>query len=113
MTKTLTVIAGVSTPAAFGAEGTGPTYSKDVAPILRDRCAQCHRSGEVGPMALLTYSQSRPWAKAIRAAVLTKKMPPWFADPRFGLFRNDASLSQREIDTIVAWVDAGAPEGNT
>src|SRR5262245_38856278 len=113
MKKTLTLIAGVSAAAAFGAEGTGPTYSKDVAPMLRDRCAQCHRSGEVGPMALLTYSQSRPWAKAILAAGVTNKIPPWFADPRFGLFRNDSSLSQSEIDTIVAWVDAGAPEGNT
>jgi hypothetical protein len=63
-------------------------------------------------MALIGYQESRPWAKAIKQAVLSKKMPPWFADPAVGRFANDRTLSQQEIDTIVAWVDAGAPEGN-
>jgi len=63
-------------------------------------------------MPLLTYSQARPWAKAIKEAVLTKKMPPWFADPKYGHFRNDPSMTQQEIDTLVAWVDKGAPEGD-
>ncbi|MEO8026846.1 MAG: thiol-disulfide isomerase [Bryobacteraceae bacterium] len=89
-----------------------PTFSKDVAPILQKRCQQCHRPGEVAPMPFLTYQQTRPWAKAIRSAVLSGKMPPWFADPHFGKFSNDLSLVQREIDTLVKWIDGGAPEGD-
>jgi hypothetical protein len=88
------------------------TFSKDVLPILQSRCQECHRPGEVAPMSLLTYQETRPWAKSIRQAVVTKKMPPWFADPHYGKFANDRSLTQSEIDTLVAWVDAGAPEGN-
>src|ERR1700674_3720441 len=83
-----------------------PTFTKDVAPILQQNCQACHRPGEAAPFSLLTYQEARPWAKAIKAAVLQKKMPPWFADPRFGKFSNDASLSQSAIDTLVAWVDA-------
>jgi hypothetical protein len=98
--------------AAVCAADSKVTFHKDVLPILQKRCQSCHRPGEVAPMALLTYDNVRPWAKAIRAAVVTKKMPPWFADPRYGKFHNDPSLTQREIDTLAAWVDAGAPEGN-
>ncbi|MBZ5611131.1 MAG: cytochrome c [Acidobacteriia bacterium] len=88
------------------------TFSKDVAPILQKNCQTCHRPGEAAPMALLTYAQARPWAKAIRQAVLKRSMPPWHADPHYGKFRNDRSLSQDEIDKVVAWVDSGAPEGD-
>jgi hypothetical protein len=88
------------------------TFHKDVQPILQNHCQECHRPGEVAPMSLMTYEQARPWAKSIRQAVLTKKMPPWFADPHFGKFANDRSIAQADIDTIAAWVDAGAPEGN-
>ena len=88
-----------------------PTFFKDVLPVLQSRCQECHRPGEIGPMAFETYDQSRPWAKAMKAAVLNKKMPPWFADPHFGKFANDRSLSQREIDTLVAWADGGALKG--
>jgi hypothetical protein len=88
-----------------------PVFYKDVLPILQAHCQQCHRPGEIGPMPLLTYSGTRPWAKSIRGQVIARKMPPWFADPRFGHFANDRSLSQSEIDTIVAWVNAGAPAG--
>ena len=63
-------------------------------------------------MSLLEYKTARPWAKAIRAAVLTRKMPPWFADPHYGEFSNDARLTEQEIDTVRSWVDSGAPEGN-
>lgn len=87
------------------------TFNKDVAPILRNRCQLCHHPGDIGPMPLLSYGEARPWAKAIREAVLQKKMPPWFADPHYGNFRNDSSLSKTEIDTLVSWVDGGAPEG--
>jgi len=96
---------------AFALEAA-PTFTKDVAPILQQHCQVCHRAGEAAPFSLFTYEQARPWAKAIRAAVLTRKMPPWFADARYGRFSNDASLSQREIETIAAWVDAGVPEGD-
>jgi hypothetical protein len=88
-----------------------PTFYQDVLPILHHRCQPCHRPGEVAPMPFLTYSQTRPWAKAIREAVLLRKMPPWFAEPGYGPFSNDRSLSQQEIDTLVKWVDAGVPEG--
>jgi hypothetical protein len=91
---------------------TSVTFNKDVLPILEKRCQDCHRPGESAPMSLLDYKDARPWAKSIRQAVLTKKMPPWFADPHYGKFANDRSLSQAEIDTIVAWVDGGASEGN-
>ncbi len=91
---------------------TKVTYHKDVEPILQKSCQGCHRPGEAAPMSFLTYQDTRPWAKAMRAAVLTKKMPPWFADPKYGHFSNDRTLSQPVIDTLVAWVDAGAPEGD-
>src|ERR1700676_4693512 len=83
----------------------GPTFTKDVAPILYKNCVSCHRAGEMAPMSLLEYKSARAWAKAIREAVITRKMPPWFADPRFGHFSNDARLKEQEIETIKAWVD--------
>ena len=89
-----------------------PTFYKDVLPVMQKRCQNCHRPGEVAPMSFLTYKDVRPWAKAIREAVLTKKMPPWFADAHYGKFANDRSLAQDEIDTLVSWADAGAPEGD-
>jgi mono/diheme cytochrome c family protein len=93
--------------------GAAPvTFAKDVAPILYENCAACHRPGEIAPMPLLTYKQARPWAKSIREKVLDRSMPPWHADPAHGKFKNDRSLSKREIDTVVAWVDGGAKEGN-
>ena len=88
------------------------TFHKEVEPILQNRCQGCHRPGEAAPMPLLTYQQTRPWAKAIRAALLSGKMPPWQADPRYGKFSNDLSLAPGERETLVAWIDAGAPEGN-
>lgn len=88
-----------------------PTFYKDVAPILQKHCQECHRIGEAAPMPLLTYQDARPWAKAIRAAVISRKMPPWFADPHFGKFANDTSLDARDIATLTAWVDGGAVEG--
>ena len=88
------------------------TYSKDVAPILNKRCVECHRAGEAAPMAFTSYKEVRPWAKAIRQQVVTRTMPPWFADPHFGNFKNDRRLSQQEIEIISNWVLTGAPEGN-
>ena len=88
------------------------TFHKDVEPILQKHCQECHRPGEIAPFSLLSYKDARPWAKAIRGDVLTKKMPPWFADPKYGHFVNDRSLSQDELATLVAWVDSGAKEGD-
>jgi hypothetical protein len=88
------------------------TFTKDVAPVLQKNCQGCHRPGEAAPFSLLGYEQARPWAKAMKEAVRLRKMPPWFADPHYGAFSNDRSLSQKEIETITAWVDAGAPQGD-
>src|SRR5579864_872761 len=90
-----------------------PTFAKDVAPIVFDKCVSCHRPGEVAPMSLLAYDDVRPWAKVIKSKVMAHEMPPWGADPDHSLkMRNDRSLSKQQIETIVAWVDAGAPKGN-
>jgi hypothetical protein len=97
---------GAQTPAA-----AGPTFSKDVAPILYKSCTNCHRPGEIAPMSLLTYKDARPWAKSIATQVSKGAMPPWHADPSHGEFLNDRRLSENEKKTLVAWVNAGAPEG--
>src|SRR5262245_13983647 len=90
------------------ASGAAPlTFSRDVAPILYKSCVNCHRAGEVAPMALLTYEDVRPWAKSIRRKVASREMPPWGADRRYGKFVDDLSLSDAEIETIARWVDAG------
>ena len=100
----------LAAPQAIALEG--PTFTKDVAPIFVQRCVACHRPGEIAPMSLMTFEETRPWAKSIRQKVSSREMPPWDADPAFGSFRNDISLQQSEIDTIIAWVDAGTPQGN-
>ena len=100
------------TALAVAASAPKPTFTKDVAPILYSRCAECHRAGEAAPMSLLTYAEARPWAKSIREAVVRRRMPPWLADPRFGHFANNRRLTDAEIETIVAWTNMGAPEGN-
>ena len=83
------------------------TFSRDVAPIFYKNCAECHRAKDIAPMSLLTYTDARPWARAMKNAVVTKTMPPWFADPNYGHFMNERRLKQAEIDTIAKWVDAG------
>jgi hypothetical protein len=97
---------------AQGPAGVAPTFTHDIAPIVYAKCASCHRPGEVAPMSLLTYREVRPWAAAIREKVQSRAMPPWHADRQYGRFRNDTSLTQREIDTLVAWVNGGAREGD-
>jgi hypothetical protein len=88
------------------------TFYRDVLPILQNRCQECHRAGEMAPMPLMNYQDARPWAKAIREQVRSRRMPPWFADPCCGKFANDRSLSAAEIETLANWADAGAPEGD-
>src|SRR5262245_53349846 len=88
------------------------TFNKDVLPILQQNCQVCHRPGEIAPMSFLTYQDTRPWAKAIKAAVVSRKMPPWFADPAYGHFANDKRISDADIKMLAAWADGGAIEGN-
>jgi hypothetical protein len=94
--------------------GRPVTFSKDVAPIFQEKCQTCHRPGSMAPMSLVTYADSRPWAKSIKARVMSREMPPFHLDRTVGIqkFKNDPSLLQSEIDAIVRWVDSGAPEGN-
>lgn len=101
-----------SAQTAPGGGAGGPTFSRDVAPIFYAKCASCHRPGEVAPMSLLTFRDARPWARAIQEKVTTREMPPWHADRRYGVFRNDLSLTPAEIETISAWVASGAREGD-
>ena len=91
-----------------------PTFAKDIAPILQEKCQNCHRNGSMAPMSLVTYEETRPWAKAIRQRVIARQMPPWHIDPTVGVqkFKNDMSLSDDQIKTIARWVDAGAPAGD-
>src|SRR5262245_21550838 len=88
------------------------TFNKDVLPILQKNCQTCHRPGEIAPMSFLTYKDARPWAKAMKSAVVNRQMPPWFADPAYGHFANDKRLSETEIRILSAWADGGAPEGD-
>jgi hypothetical protein len=97
---------------AGGPSGKDLTFAKDVAPIFNKSCSECHRPGEAAPFSTLTFAGVRPWAKAIRERVLFQSMPPWHADPHYGVWANDRRLTQAEIDTIVRWVDSGATEGN-
>jgi len=90
------------------------TFAKDIAPIFQEKCQDCHRKGSMAPMSLVTYEESRPWAKSIRQRVMTRQMPPWHIDRTVGVqkFKNDMSLSDEQISMIVRWVDSGSPQGN-
>src|SRR6185503_538437 len=99
-------------PWPMAAAAPDVTFTRDVAPIFHAKCVTCHRAGEVAPMALLTYQDARPWARAIKDKVVARQMPPWFADPAVGAFANDARLSVGEIAIISQWVDGGAVQGD-
>jgi hypothetical protein len=90
------------------------TFTKDIAPIFEEKCQECHRPGSLAPMSLVTYEETRPWAKSIKLRVMTRQMPPWHIDKTVGVreFKNDMSLSDEQIATVVRWVDAGAPQGD-
>ena len=91
---------------------SSPTFYKDILPILQERCQTCHRQGEMAPMALETYGQTRPFASAIRDVTSNRTMPPWFADPCCGHFANDPSLTAGQIATLASWAEANAPAGD-
>lgn len=113
------MLAAMAAPASAGAQASQGmdkqvTFTRDVAAILQNHCQVCHRADTFAPMPLLTYEEVRPWAKSIKMKVAAREMPPWHIDKNVGVrqFRNDASLSDQEIATIVKWVDGGAPKGN-
>ena len=113
----LIVVLATITLGLQGPADTSPkqvTFTKDVAPILQNKCQVCHRPGTFAPMSLLTYEEARPWAKAIKEKVLAREMPPWHIDKNVGVrhFKNDRSLSDEDIATIAKWVDGGAQRGN-
>jgi peroxiredoxin len=88
------------------------TYSREIARIFQDHCVSCHREGEIGPFTLTSYDDCVGWAEMIREVVTEQRMPPWHANPKYGHFANDRSLTAEEKSLISRWVDAGAPEGN-
>jgi hypothetical protein len=109
----LVMTAAAAAP-AFAQTAPAPTFTRDIAPIFQAKCESCHRPDSIAPMSLVTYEQSRPWARSIRDRVQTRQMPPWHIDKSLGIqhFENDRSLSDAEIDTIAKWVAAGAPKGD-
>lgn len=107
------IVAHAQAPAARpAAAGAAVTFTRDVAPILYANCTECHRPSMSAPMSLMTYDEVRPWARAIKQRVVAREMPPWSSDAPHGAFKNDPRLAQKDIDTIAAWVDAGAPKGS-
>jgi hypothetical protein len=112
MRTCLIAVAGSLVCASTLCAADAPTFYKDVLPILQANCQSCHRPGEVAPMSLITYEQARPWAKGIKAAVVSRQMPPWFADPNYGHFANQRRLNDREIAILSSWADSGAPAGD-
>jgi len=106
-----TAIATILAVPAFAAN-EAITYTEHIAPIVHEHCATCHRPGEIAPFSLLDYKTARAWGKSIKKAVHAKTMPPWHADSEKTEFANDRSLSQDEIDTLIAWVDQGAKQGD-
>lgn len=109
------VVAGLvmAGPSVAAAQETSATFTKDVLPIFQRSCQKCHRAGTPAPMSLMTYEDARPWARAIKDRVTKRQMPPWHIDRSIGVYEPDPSLNDDEIATIAAWVDGGAPRGNT
>jgi hypothetical protein len=100
--------------AAAADAAKAPTFTKDIAPIFQEKCEACHRPDSIAPMSLMTFAEARPWARSIKARVTDRQMPPWQIDRTVGIqkFKNDRSLTDDQIETIVRWVDAGAPQGD-
>jgi hypothetical protein len=109
---TTAIVSGALRVHAQSPASAAPTFYRDVAPILQSHCQSCHRAGEIAPSSLVTYDETKPQAAAVAIAAKNRVMPPWFADPKIGHFSNDPSLTQREIDTLVAWDGSGAAAGN-
>src|SRR5437867_13420141 len=112
---TLRTIAGtgITLPAANDSPAVpaNPTFTKDVLPIVQKACQDCHRTGQMAPFSMLTYEDSRPWARSIKDKVVSRYMPPWHLDRTIGEYSPDPSLSDAEVETIARWVETGAPRG--
>src|SRR5438477_12691028 len=110
----LSFFAALSNAAEVTGASKPITFAKDIAPIFQEKCEACHRNGSMAPMSLVTYDETRPWAKAINERVVTRNMPPWHLDKTVGIqkFQNDRSLTAEQIDTVARGVDEGAPLGN-
>ena len=108
------VLALPLTASAQAAAKSGPTFTKDIAPIFQEKCEACHRPDSIAPMSLVNFEEARPWARSIKSRVASRQMPPWHLDKSVGIqkYQNDRSLTDQQIDTIVKWVDAGAPKGD-
>ena len=115
-TLALVTTVGAFAPALATAADTPakPTYTKDIAPIFQEKCEACHRPDSIAPMSLRTYEEARPWARSIRARVESRQMPPWHIDKTVGIqsFKNDRSLSDEQVATVLTWIDSGAPKGD-
>src|SRR5712691_8510199 len=113
MVAQISALAADAKPSDAGAREQ-VTFSKDVAPILQAKCQECHQPNSIAPMSLITFQEARPWARSIKERVATRQMPPWHIDPSVGVqkFKNDMSLTDEQVNTIVRWVDAGAPQGD-
>ena len=110
----LGVSLGFAAPALAADTARQVTFSKDVAPILQAKCQECHQPNSIAPMSLITFQDARPWARSIKERVSTRQMPPWHIDRSVGVqkFKNDMSLTDEQVDTIVKWVDQGAQQGD-
>src|SRR5207247_2300544 len=109
------IISGLAIAAPADGDTSKPvTFSNDVAPIFQAKCQECHQPNSIAPMSLITYQEARPWARSIRERVSTRQMPPWHIDKSVGVqkFKNDMSLTDEQVDTVVAWVDGGALQGD-
>ena len=111
LVSSIVVVAGLAALPAMAA-GNAPTFTKDVAPIFYKSCIECHRATMFAPMSLTSYEDARPWLRSIKKRITERTMPPWGSEMAHGLFRNDPRLTDEEIQTIVAWIDGGAPEGD-
>jgi hypothetical protein len=111
---TLGVVLAAAAPSMAADTAKPVTFSRDVAPIFQAKCQECHQPDSIAPMSLITYQQARPWAVSIKERVASRQMPPWHIDRSIGVqkFKNDMSLTDQQVDTIVAWVDGGALQGD-
>jgi len=110
----LLIFSSLSRAAESSQPASQATFARDIAPIFQQKCEECHRKGSIAPMSLVTYQETRPWAKAIKERVIQRQMPPWHIDKTVGVrkFKYDMSLTDEQIRTIARWVDGGAPLGN-
>ena len=87
------------------------SYTKSIAPMLQQKCVGCHSPGNIGPFAMSSHKKVKGWSEMIREVVLAQRMPPWHADPHYGKFANDRSLTADEMNTLLRWIEQDCPRG--